>query len=357
MRAGGVEVRWACARRRHRAVAFAEHHGIPHATDSITEVLADPFVGSVSIATPHALHAELVEVALRAGRHVLVEKPIALVGDEGARLAELAERAGLVLCVVSQYRHDPVVTAVREWVTEGLLGTPLLAHASLECQRAPDYYLGSDWRGTWSGEGGSALINQGYHCLDVLRFLCGGSDGPVTVVHAAVAGRGPLAEVMQTEDTLAALLTLDGIPATVSVTVAGSASWRSRVEIVGQLGSVTIDLTGSGLTLSHCAGNPQLVARCTDLPTGRCPTGAGSDGDRAGYRAAYRRQLSHFARAMHSETASGAEARNAVAMLCLVREMYQAAGLVNATEEGIKGRPIPPIRRTHRAREVRGQQR
>ena len=314
LRASGVDVLWACARRRAQAEDFAGRHGIPYATDRVTDVFDDPRVGSVSITVPHALHAGLAVAALRAGRHVLVEKPLAVSIADARRVAELAADSGLIVSVVSQYRYDPLVIGMRQWLADGLLGTLRCGHVHLECRRTPEYYADSEWRGTWCGEGGSTLINQGYHLVDVLRFLCG-----QPVVRAAAIGPGPLSDVMETDQAVGALLTVAGAPVTLAMTVGGSGDWRSRLHLAGDGGTVEFDLDGPA-TLRHCAGNPELRRRADEFRRPATVTG------RQYYRTAHRAQTMAFVRAVRAGSGVPTDAADALRTLTLIGDIYRAAG-------------------------------
>ncbi|MFL6145126.1 MAG: Gfo/Idh/MocA family protein [Labedaea sp.] len=316
-RAAGWELRWACDRDPDVAATFAGRHAIPRVTASIVDVLADPEVTSVSIAVDHAQHAALADQALRAGKHVLVEKPLALTARDGERLVELAGQRGLILSVVSQHRYDPVVVAVRERLREGLLGRLLYVRSSLEARRENSYYESSYWRGTWAGEGGSALVNQGYHGLDVTRFLCGELQ-----VLAAVAGRAALGEVIETEDTLSALLVAGGTPVTLNVTVGSTTTWRTRLELVGTAGTITFDLDHPG-TIHRATGNPELE-RWAALEQARQvreePPGVDY------YGVSHRRQIADFVAAVRDGTTPAADANVALGMVALLESLYRRIG-------------------------------
>jgi predicted dehydrogenase len=123
-------------------------------------------------------------------------------------------------------------------VASGDLGELRLVRAHLECFRAPDYYRESDWRGRWAREGGSVLINQAYHMVDLLRLLA----GPVKALSANMATfAGP--EVMETEDTLVASFVYQS-GALGSLTLSGSAGsiWSSYIELLGAGGFIAFDI-------------------------------------------------------------------------------------------------------------------
>ncbi|WP_129286769.1 Gfo/Idh/MocA family oxidoreductase [Streptomyces sp. GZWMJZ-114] len=312
------EILWACDVEPGSALRFAQEQGIPNATESVEEVLADPTVVSVSIAVDHAMHAPLAEAALSAGKHVLVEKPLAVSLADGERVTKLAADRGLILSTVSQHRYDPLVSAVHGWIREGLLGRLLYSQVSLEARREPEYYSDSNWRGTWSGEGGSALINQGYHCLDVARYLLG--DMEVQTAVAASGGRGGL---METEDSLSALLLAGDTPITLHVTVASTATWRTRVTIVGTEGTLEFDLDHPG-KLHRCSGNPELE-RLAELERQRSmteePPGINY------YGVSHRRQIEDFGRAVQTGSALRFGPDVGLGMVALLEEIYQATGL------------------------------
>ncbi|MFD7625547.1 Gfo/Idh/MocA family protein [Streptomyces sp. NPDC059851] len=328
---GVAELRWACDRDLSRARALAREYGLPQVTSDVRDVLADPLVDSVSITVDHAQHHELAAAALEAGKHVLVEKPLAMTVEEGAALTALAERTGRVLSVVSQHRYDPVVRAVRDWMADGLLGQLVSGTVSLQCGRDDTYYADSYWRGTFAGEGGSALVNQGYHALDVTRWLTGG----LAVVGAAVGHTAPRGG-METEDTLAAVLRgPQGALVTYQVTVASSITWRTRIELVGTEGSVLFDLDHPG-TLHLAEGGDALRAAAREVGAQVAPPPAGI----GYYGISHRRQIADFAAAIrdgHTMTADGAAGLDT---LRLLREMYRTARSEGTVPGGSTAVPV-----------------
>jgi UDP-N-acetyl-2-amino-2-deoxyglucuronate dehydrogenase len=311
------DILWACDRELSAAKGFGADFEIAKTTAAAGDVFADAEVTSVSITVDHAQHARLAEEALLAGKHVLVEKPLALKRHEAERVVALAAQRGLVLSVVSQHRYDPLVLAVASWMRDGLLGKPVYAQISLEACREPSYYTESYWRGTWAGEGGSALINQGYHCLDVTRQLCGELE-----VKAAVMGRGNLGGAIETEDTISALLLADGTPVTLNVTVGSTTMWRTRLEIIGSSGSVCLDLDHPG-TLHRATGNEELTRRASAF---QADDGAQPTPGINYYGISHRRQIADFARAVVTGAPPAVGPEVAVGMVGLLEEIYAAAG-------------------------------
>ncbi len=116
------DLRWVCDLDAERATRVAGHLPGVRITPDLSDVLDDPEVGAIAVATPAATHTAVVMAALEAGRHVLVEKPLAPSLAEGRKLVELADDRGLVLMCDHTYCYTPAVLKIRELVAGGELG-------------------------------------------------------------------------------------------------------------------------------------------------------------------------------------------------------------------------------------------
>lgn len=202
------------------------------------QVLEDPSVHSVSLCVPHHLHAPMTLAALEHGKHVLVEKPFAMTVEEGLAVRDAQARRGRIVQPVSQHRFDAVVRMVEEMVAAGDLGEICLVRAHLECKRDPAYYGESPWRGRWATEGGSVLINQAYHVMDLLLRLAGPA-ATASALMDTLQGR----QFMETEDALAGTLRFrSGALGSLTVNGASGAKWHSYLELSGTKGVVGFDL-------------------------------------------------------------------------------------------------------------------
>jgi 1,5-anhydro-D-fructose reductase (1,5-anhydro-D-mannitol-forming) len=153
-----------------RARAFAARHGAPRAYDSLEAVLSDPDVQAVYIASPNYLHAEQTLAAVRAGKHVLVEKPMALTVEDGRRMVAAARQAGVKLGVAFHCRHHPAHREARQVVRSGALGEIVYATASWSAL-APGPR--PEWWSRPEQVGGGAIMGTGVHVFDLLRFVLG----------------------------------------------------------------------------------------------------------------------------------------------------------------------------------------
>jgi dTDP-4-amino-4,6-dideoxygalactose transaminase/predicted dehydrogenase len=141
--------------------------------DSAEEMVQSGAVDAVVIATPHWQHAELAVKALKAGLHVLCEKPLTVTVAQADEVLKAADASRGMFVVVHQKRFEPAYLYVKQLLDSGELG-PMYRCSMIESAwRSETYYRSSPWRGTWKGEGGGVLLNQAPHILDRYAWLCG----------------------------------------------------------------------------------------------------------------------------------------------------------------------------------------
>ena len=161
-----------CGRTPDKTQAFAAKFGARAFTD-LHEMLRDSDMQAVVICTPHPQHAEQAIAAAQAGKHVLVEKPMAITLAECDRMIAAARANKVKLGVISQRRLYPCVQRVKHAVEAGKLGEPAIGTTTVMGWRGPEYYALDAWRGTWQGEGGGVLVNQAPHQLDLFQWIMG----------------------------------------------------------------------------------------------------------------------------------------------------------------------------------------
>jgi predicted dehydrogenase len=162
----GSDVNEAAGRR------IAGELGCAFYTDHRT-MLAETRPDVAVILAPHTVHAPIAIDCLRAGCHVLVEKPIAIHVAEADAMIEAAAQAGRLLAVNFQQRHRPEVRAAYRLIREGRLGVLQHIDMAVAWTRPAAYFKLGTWRGTWAGEGGGVLMNQAPHNLDLICHLAG----------------------------------------------------------------------------------------------------------------------------------------------------------------------------------------
>ena len=154
-----------------RCRELAERFGIPHVYRDYTELLANPAIAAVSIAVPNHLHLPVAVAAVAAGKHVLVEKPLARNAAEGEQMVAAAEAAGKVLAIAFQRRGRHDVQIVKGEVERGALGR--IYHAKAYWMRRSGIPGLGSWFTNKEQAGGGPLIDLGVHVLDMALWMMG----------------------------------------------------------------------------------------------------------------------------------------------------------------------------------------
>lgn len=238
-------------------VAFAEKYKVK-AFDSVDALLACDKIDAVCICTPSGLHAPLAVQAAKAGKHIVVEKPMAITNDEIAEILKACEENKVKMSVVSQMRFTPGVQTLKKIVDKNLVGKVVVADLSMKFYRSPEYYKSGGWRGTWKMDGGGALMNQGIHGIDVMQYIMGR-------VKSVSAITRTLARDIEVEDTAVAILEFEnGALGQIVGTTSISPGKERTLEISGTNGSVFME--GEFITEWNVEGMEQPEE--TKLPIG-----------------------------------------------------------------------------------------
>ncbi len=229
----GAELVQVCDVIESRAHAFAEKHGVSYCLD-YHELLANPQIDIVNICTPSGMHAEMTIAALKAGKHVIVEKPMAMNPADADRMIAAAKDANRKLCIVLQNRYNPPMQDFYHAVHDGKIGRVLLGSVTVRWYRPQEYY-NDGWHGTKSMDGG-ALMNQSIHHIDALQWLIG---VPVKSVFAYTA---TLAHQMEAEDVGVVVVKFEnGALATIEgSTVTYPQNLEASVALFGEKGSLKV---------------------------------------------------------------------------------------------------------------------
>ncbi|MEN8150859.1 MAG: Gfo/Idh/MocA family oxidoreductase, partial [Planctomycetota bacterium] len=157
--------------RPERTSAFADRHGT-RAAGTLDELLADPELDIVNVCTPNGSHCDVTLECLSKGKHVLVEKPMAIRRLSCERMVDRALKRNRQLFVVKQNRFNPPVAALKDLIDDGALGPVYLVVVNCFWNRNRRYYEESDWKGTRDLDGGT-LFTQFSHFVDVMYYLFG----------------------------------------------------------------------------------------------------------------------------------------------------------------------------------------
>ncbi len=187
----------------------------------------------ITICTPSGLHARMAVEAMQAGKHVIVEKPIALSLKDADWMIETSKKTGKKMCVVLQNRYNPPMQDMQRVVNDGRLGKLLMGVATVRWYRPQEYYE-DGWHGTWAMDGG-ALMNQSIHHIDALQWLMG-------KVESVFAYTSTLNHKMEAEDAGVAVIKFQngGIGTIEGSTITYPENLEGSVALFGEKGSLKV---------------------------------------------------------------------------------------------------------------------
>jgi UDP-N-acetyl-2-amino-2-deoxyglucuronate dehydrogenase len=291
----------------------AEPHGVL-ATGDAAALCAHPDVQVVCITTPSGAHLEPALAAIRAGKHVVIEKPVEITTARADQILDAADRARVVVAPIFQGRFGDGARTVKAALDAGRLGRLVLASAYVKWHRTAQYYTG--YRGSLTLDGGGAVINQAIHGLDLLQWFAG---LPAEVfawktrrVHTGI----------EAEDTAAATLKFpDGALGAFEASTALWPGWSRRLDICGEHGSVSLedDRIAKWEFRDARPGDEAIRAG------GANALGSGASDPKAISVEGHRRQLQDLVDALTAGRAPSLDGREGRKAVALVNAIYQSA--------------------------------
>lgn len=217
------------------AEKFAEETGCK-AYASLDDMLADPAIQVVTICTPSGAHMDPAVAAAKAGKHVIVEKPLEITLERCDAIINACKENNVLLGTIMPSRFSPVNLALKEAIDSGRFGKLTLGDTYVKWWRSQEYYDQGEWRGTWALDGGGAYMNQAIHNVDLIYWFM----GDVADVSSAT---GTLAhERIEVEDTgVAAVRFKNGAIGTIAATTSAWPGLLKKTEIHGTTGSVIVE--------------------------------------------------------------------------------------------------------------------
>lgn len=215
-----------------KAEALAKEFGSPPTFTTLEQMLKEAEVDAVCVCVPSGLHRNVTVASARAGKHVLCEKPLGITAEDMDVMIEACRTHGVKLATVFQKRTTELALLTKKAVDEGKLGRLVLGDAYLKYYRSREYYKSAGWRGTWALDGGGALMNQGVHGVDIIRWLMGD-------VESVFAYASPLIHDIEVEDTAVAVVKYaNGAYGVIQGTTTVNPGQEARFEIHGEHGSI-----------------------------------------------------------------------------------------------------------------------
>jgi len=190
----------------------------------------------VCVLTPSGVHADVGIAAAKAGKHVIVEKPMDVSLAKADALIQSCRQASVKLSCISQHRFDYSIQDLKQAIAAGKLGALNFCGSYTQWYRAQAYYDSGDWRGTWALDGGGALMNQSIHYVDLLQYVM----GPVEEVYALTAALAH--ERIEVEDiAIATVKFQSGAVGVIEGMTLAYPGFCARLEVFGTDGGVIIE--------------------------------------------------------------------------------------------------------------------
>ncbi|WP_196260821.1 Gfo/Idh/MocA family protein [Pelagibacterium limicola] len=244
------DVRVLCSLDADRGQVLVDAFGLPEFCEDFDQVIARDDIDIVDICTPPGTHFELCEKALRAGKHVICEKPLFGSLKQVDDIAAILDETDRVLMPIFQYRYGAGLQKLKRLIEAGLTGTPFMTTIETHWWRGPAYYE-VPWRGKWATELGGGLLGHAIHAHDMLNYV----HGPSAEIFAYGA---TLVNPIEVEDTMAlAVRMANGSLATLSMTL-GSHKEISRLRFC------FADLTAESITEPYTMARDPWVFTARD---------------------------------------------------------------------------------------------
>jgi predicted dehydrogenase len=198
-------------------------------------MVARPDVHVVTVTTPSGAHLEPAVTSIRAGKHVMVEKPLEVTPARADQMLRAAAEHGVLVGAIFQGRFGAGAQRVKAAIDAGRFGRLVLASAAVKWYRAPEYYT-TPWKGRWDLDGGGALMNQAIHGVDLLQWFAG---LPVEV--SGWVTRRVHTSIEADDTTVASLRFPSGALGSIEATTATWPGWSRRIELCGEHGAVCLE--------------------------------------------------------------------------------------------------------------------
>ncbi|MFY0688573.1 MAG: Gfo/Idh/MocA family oxidoreductase [Cyclobacteriaceae bacterium] len=274
------------------------------------DMVNSDLIDAVIICTPSGFHLEPTLAAAKAGKHVLVEKPLEISVDRANRMIKVCNEANVRLSCIFQNRFSDDFQKALKAVRDGQVGQLILGNAYIKWFRDQQYYDSVDWRGTLNGDGGAALINQSIHTIDLLLQVM----GPVKSVFGKVK---TLARNIEGEDIGTATLEFkNGAIGTIEGSTVIYKGYPEKLEIHGTKGNIILE--AGKITQWQCQNSEMDIAPSTSV-------GSGSSDPTAIGHLLHMKQIETFAQEVMQESNSSVDGASAIHALKVISAIYESS--------------------------------
>ncbi len=309
------------------------------AYDSVKKMLADPAVDVVTIGTPSGAHMEPAIAAARAGKHVIVEKPLEITLRRCDRIIAECDKAGVVLSAVLPSRFHDSSVEIKRAVDTGRFGKLTVGDAVVKWYRTQEYYDSGAWRGTWELDGGGALMNQAIHNVDLLTWMM----GPVAEIRARTALLAH--KRIAVEDVAMATLEFEnGALGIIEASTAIYPGYLKRLDIHGSAGSAVMEEEDI-VKWDFAKKNRRDKAIHEKMSKQVSGGGGAADPSAIGHHG-HTRQFKEVLSAIRKGTSSTVDGREGRRSVEIILAIYKAAETGRAVKLPLKSDPVLKARKS-----------
>lgn len=301
-----------------KVAELASPKGECRAFDDLDAMLAHPGLDVVCVCTPSGAHMEPAVAAARAGKHVVVEKPLEVTLERCDRIIGACDDAGVRLCAIFPSRFTPANVALKAAIEAGRFGRLTLGDTHVKWWRSQEYYDSGGWRGTWALDGGGALMNQSIHNVDLLAWLMGDVES-VTALTATLCH-----ERIEVEDTAVATLRFkNGALGVIEAATSAFPGLLKRTEIHGSEGSARVEQDDVTLwEFKHWVAGDEAIKESIARVSGFA---AGASDPRGITHEGHREQIADFLAAIDAGTEPRVDGREGRRAVEIIRAIYKSA--------------------------------
>ena len=286
--------------------------------DDLDRMLAHPGIDVVCVCTPSGAHLDPSLRAAKAGKHVVVEKPLEITLPRCDAVIRACDEAGVRLCTIFPSRFTPANVTLKRAIDSGRFGRLTLGDTHVKWWRTQEYYDSGGWRGTWDLDGGGALMNQAIHNVDLLHWLMGDVDTVQALTATLVHDR------IEVEDTaVAALRFRNGALGVIEAATGAYPGLLKRTEIHGERGSARVEQ--DDLTLWSFAAEAPGDAEIHAALQGATGFTAGASDPRGINHIGHRDQLADFLHAIDTGGSPRVDGREGRKSVEIIRAIYRSA--------------------------------
>ena len=274
------------------------------------ELISKENIDVVHVCIPHYLHPVVSKYAIMQGVHVLCEKPMSIKYEDAVENVELAEKYGVKYGIIFQCRYNDASRLVKEKLENGTLGKIISARVVLTWCKPDDYYVLSDWKGTWDKEGGGVVIDQAIHSIDLANWFI---NDEVESVKVSMANRNH--SIMEVDDSAEGFITYKN-GATLGFWAMNNYGCDEPIEIriLCENGKVVMDYDKAEITLNS--------GEKIDAKTTIDPDVVYEDGKEYwGFQ--HIRQIADFYKAVENNTEFALSGREALKIQKLICKIYE----------------------------------